>query len=296
MGKTKRVRVITDSNSGITKEQGEKLGIGIIPMPFSIDGKEYYEGTTISREQFFEFMEAGKNITSSQPSIAALMDAFEEGLEEYDEIVYIPMSSGLSGSLTTAKIFAEEYDGKIEVVDNHRISCTQKQSVLEAVDLAKQGKSAKEIREILERHSLDASIYITVDTLEYLKKGGRVTKAAAAIATVLNLKPILQIQGDKLDAYAKVRGLNAAKEAMLRAVEQDIAGRFSGQEVQIQGAYCGTPAEAEAWKQTIEERFPNHTVTLDPLSLSISCHIGPKALAIVCMPQIPEAPHVSYTF
>lgn len=294
MAQRQSVWILTDSNSGITTAQGEKLGIGVLPMPFFINGVEFYENVTMDRDSFFSAMAEGKRITTSQPSIEALLKAFDDGLKSYDEIVYIPMSGGLSGSVTTAKAFAKDYDGKIEVVDNHRISCTQKQSVLEALALAQQGKTAKEIREILERHSMEASIYIAVDTLEYLKKGGRITPAGAAIATVLNLKPILQIKGDKLDAYAKARGKNAAKEKLLAAVEKDKAECFQGKPVYIKGAYCGTPEDAALWKSEIEARFPDATVSVDPLALSIACHIGPKALAIVCMQELEEAPHILY--
>ena len=288
------VWILTDSNSGITKAQGEKLGIGVLPMPFFIEGKEYYETVTMNRESFFSAMADGKKITTSQPSIEVLLQAFEEGLKTHEEIVYIPMSGGLSGSVQTAKAFAKDYGERIEVVDNHRISCTQKQSVLEALYLTNAGKTAKEIREILEQHSMDATIYIAVETLEYLKKGGRITPAGAAIATVLNLKPILQIKGDKLDAYAKARGIAAAKEKLLEAVEQDVTIRFAGKPVYIKGAYCGTKEDAALWKSEIEARFPKATVSVDPLALSIACHIGPKAVAIVCMQELAEAPHISY--
>lgn len=294
MAQRQSVWILTDSNSGITKAQGEKLGIGVLPMPFFMDGKEYYENVTMDRDSFFSAMAEGKKITTSQPSAQALLNAFDEGLKSHDSIVYIPMSGGLSGSVRTAQVFAKDYDGKIEVVDNHRISCTQKQSVLEALSLANSGKSAKEIREILERHSMDASIYIAVETLEYLKKGGRITPAGAAIATVLNLKPILQIKGDKLDAYAKARGVAAAKEKLLEAVEKDKATCFKGKRVSIKGAYCGTKEDAALWKSEIEARFPGATVSVDPLALSIACHIGPKAVAIVCMQELEEAPHILY--
>lgn len=284
-----KVWIMTDSNSGITPEEGARRGIGVIPMPFFVDDQEYYENVTITREEFFKALADGKNVSTSQPSIAYLMDAFEEALKTYDEIVYIPMSGGLSASVMTAAGLAQQYDGRVQVVNNYRISVTQKQSVLEAQTLAAKGYSAAQIRELLERDALNASIYIAVDTLEYLKKGGRVTPAGAAIATILSLKPVLQIQGDKLDAYAKVRGLKAAQETMLKAIEQDMQTRFAGKKLLIKGAYTGDPALEEPWKQLLQSRFPDYAIDVDPLALSISCHIGPGATAVVVMEQLPEA-------
>lgn len=288
------VRIMTDSNSGISPDQGKKLGITVVPMPFFIDGKEYFEEVSITRDDFFRCMAQGAEISTSQPSPEGLTDLWTETLKIYDEIVYIPMSGGLSGSVMTAKYLSEDFGGRVQVVDNRRISCTQKQSVLEAAELARQGKSAAEIREILERTSLDCSIYIAVDTLTYLKKGGRVTPAGAAIATMLSLKPVLQIQGDKLDAFAKVRGMKAAQEKMLAAVEADMNGRFAGRQCAIKGAFTCTKAEAKAWRNLIADRFPRHKISLDPLPLSISCHIGPGSMAIVCMPELEEAPRITY--
>lgn len=289
-----RVKIITDSNSGITPEQGRKAGIGVVPMPFFIDGVEYYEGVSISRKEFFQRMEEKAEISTSQPSPENLVSIWNEALKLFDQVVYIPMSGGLSSSVNTAKYLAEEYHGSVQVVDNRRISCTQKQSVLEALALAKKGLDALEIRKILESHSLDAGIYIAVDTLEYLKRGGRVTAAGAAIATVLGLRPVLQIQGDKLDAFAKVRGMKAAQDKMLSAVEHEAAGRFSGRELIIKGAYTCSEKEAKQWRSAIAARFPHHKISLDPLPLSISCHIGPGSTAIVVMPQLEETGLVPY--
>ena len=288
------VRIMTDSNSGISPEQGKKLGITVVPMPFFIDGREYFEEVSITRDDFFRCMVQGAEISTSQPSPEGLTELWTETLKIYEEIVYIPMSGGLSGSVMTAKYLAEEFGGRVQVVDNRRISCTQKQSVLEAAELARQGKSAAQIREILERTALDCSIYIAVDTLTYLKKGGRVTPAGAAIATMLSLKPVLQIQGDKLDAFAKVLGMKAAQEKMLAAVEADMEGRFAGRRCSIKGAFTCTKAEAKAWRSQIADRFPKHKISLDPLPLSISCHIGPGSMAIVCMPELEEAPRITY--
>lgn len=291
-----KVGVVTDSNSGLSVAHAEKLGIGLVPMPFTIDGEEFYENVTISRDEFFLRMAANADIKTSQPSPDSLIKIWNEMLKTYEQIVYIPMSSGLSGSIMSARIVAEDYDGKVFVVDNHRISCTQKQSALEAYAMAQSGMDGAAIHKILEDNSLNASIYIAVDTLEYLKKGGRVTAAGAALASIMNIKPVLQIQGDKLDAFAKVRGPKAAREKMLQAVENDVATRFAGQEVIIKGAYTCSEEEAEAWRQQIENRFPGHIVSLDPLALSVSCHIGPGATAIVCIPKLKEAPDTVFEF
>ena len=291
-----KVGVATDTNSGINAAEAEAIGARLIPMPFFIDGEEYLEGYTIERGEFFERLRNGADIKTSQPSPGALTDLWDEMLKTCEEVIYIPMSSGLSSSMSTAHMIAEDYDGRVHVIDNHRISQTQKQSVYEAIELAKQGRSAAEIEAILNRDAMEASIYIAVDTLEYLKKGGRVTPAGAALASILNLKPVLQIQGDKLDAYAKVRGEKAAQERMLQAVEKDIAGRFAGRKVIIKGAYTCSDEAAEAWKHKIEERFPGHHITLDPLALSISCHIGEGATAITCALEAPETPGLEARF
>lgn len=293
MGK-KRIWIVTDSNSGISPEEGEQYNIGVIPMPFVIGNKEYYEFSTLSREEFFEKLQLGEKIQTSQPSPACLIQMFESALEQYEEVIYIPMSSGLSGSFFTAHMLAQDYGGRLHVVDNHRISCTQKQSVLEALNLAEQGYSAAAICEILDRHKYDASIYIAVDTLEYLKKGGRITKSAALLGDMLNIRPVLQIQGDKLDAYKKVRGKKAARRVLLEAVDQDMAERFKNKNVVIKGAYCGDDREASEWEAMLREHYPEHVISLDPLALSICCHIGPSAAAIVCMEELKETSSVIY--
>lgn len=286
---TPTVAVATDSNSGITQAQGAKHGIGVIPMPFLIDGKEYFEDVSITREEFFQKLEEGADVQTSQPSPESVTSLWDRLLQEYQEVVYIPMSGGLSNSVQTALILAEGYQGRVQVVDNHRISCTQKQSVLQAVKLAKAGWNAVQIKEFLMEHALDASIYIAVDTLKYLKKGGRVTASGAALGTILNIKPILQIQGEKLDAYAKVRGMKLAQEKMLEAIRKDMEERFAGCEVMIKGAHTCDEKTAAQWRKTISAAFPRHKVSLDPLALSISCHIGAGALAVVCMKVEPEA-------
>ena len=280
-----KIAIVTDSNSGITQDRGKELGIYVLPMPFFIDGELYFEDITLSQEQFYEKLGADSDISTSQPSPGNVMELWEKVLQENDEIVCIPMSSGLSSTCATATSIAAEYKGRVQVVDNQRISVTQEQSVYDAMTLRDQGMNAKEIKEILEKEKFQSSIYITVDTLKYLKKGGRITPAAAAIGTVLNLKPVLQIQGEKLDAYAKVRGWKAAKKTMLNAIEKDLNERFADvKEQMVLGmAYTCTKEEAQEWKQEIMDRFPGYDIVEGPLSLSVACHIGPGAMAITCM-------------
>ena len=283
-----KVAIVTDSNSGITQKQGKELGIYVLPMPFFIDGKLFFEDITLTQEQFYEKLGADSNISTSQPSPGDVMELWEKVLKEYDEIVCIPMSSGLSTTCFTAISIAAEYKGRVQVVDNQRISVTQAQSVYDAMKLRDEGMSAAQIREILEREKMQASIYITVDTLKYLKKGGRVTPAAAAIGTVLNLKPVLQIQGEKLDAFAKARGWKSAKKTMLNAIEKDLDTRFAAvkDEMVLGMAYTCSEEEAQEWKQEIMERFPGYDIVEDPLSLSVACHIGPGSMAVTCMKRV----------
>lgn len=279
----KKIAIVTDSNSGITQAQAKALGVVVLPMPFYIDEELFFEDITLSQEQFYQKLSDNSDISTSQPSPGDVLELFEKLLETYNEVVHIPMSSGLSSSCETAKVLANEFDNKVYIVDNQRISITQRQSVLDALALAESGKTAAEIKNILENDKLEASIYITVDTLKYLKKGGRVTSAAAAIGTVLNLKPVLQIQGAKLDAFAKVRGWKQAKKAMLAAIEEDLNERFKEKKIRIQIAYTCSNDEMQKWKEEVEARFPNHEIYADPLSLSIACHIGPGSMAIaVC--------------
>ena len=283
-----KTAIVTDSNGGITQKQGEELGIYVLPMPFFIDGELYLEDITLSQEQFYEKLGADSEISTSQPSPGDVMDLWDKLLEDYDEIVCIPMSSGLSSTCETALSLAQDYDEKVQVVNNQRISVTQEQSVYDAIKLRDEGKSAAEIRQVLEKEKMQASIYITVDTLKYLKKGGRITPAAAAIGTVLNLKPVLQIQGEKLDAFAKVRGWKAAKKTMLNAIEKDLTDRFADVKDQmvLGMAYTCSKEEADEWKNEIQTRFPDYELVEGPLSLSIACHIGPGAMAITCMKRV----------
>ena len=222
----RKIAIMTDSNSGITQKEGQELGITVLPMPFTIGNENYYEDINLTQEEFYKKLLNNDDIITSQPIVGEILDVWNKLLNEYDEIVHIPMSSGLSGSCATASMLAEDYDGKVEVVNNQRISVTLRQSVMDAIHLAKIGKSAKEIKEILEAKKFDSSIYIMVDTLKYLKKGGRVTPAAAAIGTILNLKPVLQIQGEKLDAFAKARNMKQAKRIMTEAMKKDMETRF----------------------------------------------------------------------
>ena len=275
-----KVAIATDSNSGITQKQAKELGIYILPMPFTIDEELYYEDITLTQEQFYEKLQSECSITTSQPAPGDVAGLWDRILKEYDQVVYIPMSSGLSNSCETAMMLASDYAGKVFVVNNQRISVTQKCSVRDAMELAKQGRSGEEIKAILEDMKLESSIYITVDTLKYLKQGGRVTPAAAAIGTILNIKPVLQIQGDKLDSFAKARGFKQAKKIMLDAAQKDIQERFGNRPVHLQAAYTCSEEEAQAWKREIQERFPGYEIEMDKLSLSVACHIGPGSIAI----------------
>lgn len=284
----KKIAIVTDSNSGITQEMGKTMGIHVIPMPFFIDGELFLEDITLTQEEFYKRLGEDSDISTSQPSPGEVMECWDELLKEYDEIVHIPMSSGLSSTCHAAQSLSQEYEGKVCVVDNQRISVTQKQSVEDAIVLRDAGKSASEIKEILEAEKLQASIYITVDTLKYLKKGGRVTPAAAVLGTVLNLKPVLQIQGEKLDAFSKVRGWKAAKRTMLKAIEKDLNDRFADvrEDMVLGMAYTCSKEEAQEWKQEIAEKFPEYEIVEGPLSLSVACHIGPGAMAVTCMKKV----------
>ena len=281
-----KTAVMTDSNSGIKPEEGKKLGIFSLPMPVIIDGEVYFEGQDITQEKFYDDMIGGKDITSSQPSPGDVLDMWDEILENgYEEVVYIPMSSGLSASCHAATQLAQEYDGKVQVVDNHRISVTMRESVLEAKMMADKGASAFEIKEKLEADAYKSSIYIAVDTLEYLKKGGRVTAAGAAIGAVLNIKPVLTIQGEKLDAFAKVRGMKKAEIKMLDAIEEDLNERFKNVDrdkirIGVAGTFLNQE-DADEWCEMVKERFSDiGDIWYDPLSFSIGCHVGPNAIGV----------------
>ena len=278
-----KIAIVTDSNSGISQEKAKELGIYVLPMPFLINGKEYLDGVTLFHEDFYEFLKQDTDVSTSQPSPEAVMNLWDELLKEYDEILHMPMSSGLSGSCQTARMLAEDYGGKVEVVNNQRISVTMVHALQDAARLVQAGKSASRIREILEEEALQSSIYITVATLKYLKKGGRITPAAAALGTMLKLKPVLQIQGDKLDSFAKVRTMSAAKRTMTDAIRSDLENRFAGCRMQLAVAHTNNVEAALAFQRELEEEFPDYEIDIvDELSLSVACHIGDGALAVAC--------------
>ena len=292
-----KVAIMTDSNSGITQKEAKELGIRVVPMPFNIDGEEYLEDITLTQEGFYEKLKGGAKVSTSQPSIGYVNSIWDELLTEYDQVVYIPMSSGLSRSCESATVSAKaNYEGKVFVVDNQRISVTQRQSVLDAMELARLGYDGKEIHDKLIEIKFDSDIFIMVDTLEYLKKGGRITAAAAALGGMLKLKPILLIKGEKLDKFRmRNRSVENAKEIMLNACVEKIEGYLKDKDgrtdnVYLEVAYSGTDTtEAEAFVKMINERFPGKEVVVSPLSLSVSCHIGPGALAMAICKAMPDA-------
>lgn len=283
-----KIAVITDSNSGITQKQAEQYGVVVVPMPFLIAGETYFEGVTLTHDAFFARLQEDVEISTSQPSPETVMEIWDKALETSEEVVYIPMSSGLSGSCQTAIMLADDYDGKVQVVNNQRISVTQKQSVLDALALVGQGWSAKQIKEKLEEEKLESSIYIMLDTLKYLKKGGRITPAVAALGTALRLKPVLQIQGERLDAFTVAKTSKRGISKMLDAMQDDIEKRFGGIEnVHMEVAHTCNEEAAAQFCDLIRERFGDvGEIMTDPLSLSVSCHIGPKALAIACTKKL----------
>ena len=286
----KSIAIVTDSNCGMSPTQVKDLGIYMLPMPFFIDDKEYLEDIDMNQSEFFQHLEQnpGCRVSTSQPTPESVTTLWDKLLKDYDEIVHIPMSSGLSSSMQTARMLAEDYDGRVRVVNNQRISGTLRYSAIEAIQQAKNGLSADEIGTWLEKNRFDSSIYITVATLKYLKQGGRITPAAAALGTMLRLKPVLQIQGEKLDAFAKARTKSAGKSMMLQAIKNDIENRFGGfdesakERVMLHIAYTKDAEETELWKQEVMEAFPGFRLKMAPLSLSVACHIGPGALALAC--------------
>ena len=276
----KKTAIMTDSNSGITPEVAKENGIYILKMPFIANGREYTEYGEMSYGDFFEALSSGAEVSTSQPSPASLTEMWDRILENNESVVYFPMSSGLSGTCETAKAFASDYDGRVFVVDNKRISVTLYSSVFNAAKLADKGLSAKEIAEIAEEEASEQSVYVSVNTLEHLKKSGRVTAAGAAIGTLLGIKPVLQIQGGRLDAYKKVRGMNAAMNAMLDGIENDRNTRFAGKNIEIRAAYSGNLETGKEWQEQVAKRFPDLEIGLDALPISISCHVGEGALGI----------------
>lgn len=277
------VAIVTDSNSGIFEEEGKILGVHVIPMPVILEGKTYYEGIDLTHEEFYQCLEEKREVFSSQPSPAEVLDMWDKLLlSEYDELVYIPMSSGLSGSCQTAQVLAQDYEEKVQVVDNHRISVTQRQSVLDALMLKEKGCSAKEIKEALEQTAYESIVYVGVETLEYLKMGGRVTPAGAAMGTLLSIKPLLVIAGERLDAYAKVRGTKSCKKRLLMEMKT-IADEFHKNSDEIYVGVAGSfgkKEEHQEWMEMVQEMFPWEDVKYDPLTFSISCHVGPGAFGM----------------
>lgn len=287
-----KVAVMTDSNSGITQAEAKELGVFVLPMPFYIDEKMYYEDIDLTQEEFYEKLKSDCEIKTSMPLVGNLTDKWEEILKEYDEIVYIPMSSGLSSSCATAIMLSDDYDGRVQVVDNQRISVTMRQSVMDAKAMVEKGMSASEVKDVLMRDKMESSIYIMLDTLYYLKKGGRITPAAAALGTLLKLKPVLQIQGEKLDAFAKARTSKQGKSIMIETIKKDFAERFNnpdGSNMHLEIAYSYDLEAADEFKKEVQEAFPNNEIIMNPLSLSVSCHIGPGALALACSKKVKEA-------
>lgn len=284
-----KVAVVTDSNSGITQAQAKEMGVYVLPMPFMIDGTEYLEDINLTQKEFYEHLSGDHDVSTSQPSPETILNLWEKLLEEYDAVVHIPMSSGLSSSCQTAKMLADDFDGKVQVADNHRISVTQRRSVQDALDMAAAGMDAEAICKKLEETGLDSTIYVTVDTLKYLKKGGRITPAAAALGTLLRLKPVLTIQGEKLDAFAKARTMKQARSMMITAITRDLENRFddvTGEKTYIDVAHTDNAEMAQELAAELRELFPETEVHVDPLSLSVACHIGPGALAIAATKKL----------
>lgn len=288
-----KVAIMTDSNSGITQAEGKKLGIFVLPMPFTIDQKEYLEDINLTQDEFYNKLMNNAEVFTSQPAVGEVTHFFNTILEEYDQIVHIPMSSGLSGSCQTAIMLSQEdeYKDKVFVVDSQRISVTQKWDVYDAIELAKQGKTGQEIHDILMNNKMNATIYITVNTLEYLKKGGRVTPAAAALGGLLKIKPILTIQGEKLDSFQKTRTMIKARQIMIDAVLKDLKDRIDPnndhfENTRLMIAYTYDQEQALEFKKQVEEIFPNHEIMCDPLSLSVACHIGPHSLALAACKKL----------
>ena len=283
------IAVVTDSNSGITQAEAKKLGIYVLPMPFMINEETFYEDITLTQEEFYNRLSEGASVITSQPTPDSIMGLWDDLLKESEEIVHIPMSSGLSGSCQSAIMLSKEYDNRVQVVNNQRISVTQRQATLDALTLMERGMNAEQIKDFLEADRFNSSIYIMLDTLYYLKKGGRITPAAAALGTILKLKPVLQIQGEKLDAFAKARTVSQGKSIMINAIKNDMENRFGGvnkETIWLQIAYTYDKEAALKYKEEVQEIFPGFDIHMDPLSLSVACHIGPGALALACSKKI----------
>jgi DegV family protein with EDD domain len=281
-----KVAVVTDSNSGFSIDQAKEAGIYIVPTPFMINGETYFQDISLTREEFYSKLKEGAEISTSQPSPDSVMTKWDELLKEYDEVVYMPISSGLSTACDTGTVLAQDYNGRVQVINNQRVSVTQRQALLDAVEMVEKGMSAAEIKKVMEEDRFNSSIYIMVDTLYYLKKGGRVTPAAAALGTLLKLKPVLQIQGEKLDAFAKARTVGQAKSIMINAIKNDVEKRFGGiskdNPINLAIAHTENEEAAKVLKAELQEVFPDYPIYIDHLSLSVACHIGPGSLAVAC--------------
>lgn len=277
----RKIAIVTDSNSGISQKEADNLGVHVIPMPFTIDGKDYFEDINLTVDAFYDKLQNDADIFTSQPTPNEVTKLWDKLLREYEEIVHIPMSSGLSGACQSAWMLAQDYDGKVQVVDNQRISVTLRQSVLDALELVKREKTAEQIKEILEADKMNSSIYITMETLKYLKKGGRITSSAAALGALLKIKPVLQIQGDKLDSFAKARTSSQGKSIMVNAMKNDETNRFNNS-IHLFVAHSHNLEAAEAFKEELKEIFHTEDIYISELSLSVACHIGPGSLALAC--------------
>ena len=280
----RKVAIVTDSNSGITPEEADKLGVRVVPMPIIVDGEEFFEDVSITKPQFYERLVKNANVSTSQPAIGQIVELWEELLKTHDSIVHIPMSSALSMSCETARNFAKEFNGRVVIVDNRRISVTLRRSVEDAIALAEQGKTAQEIADKLHQTAQDSSIYLMVDTLKYLKKGGRITPAAAVIGTLLNIKPVLQIQGGKLDSFAKVMNIKQAKARMITAIKNDIENRFGefkdNLEIAVVASLYGD--RLDEFKVEVENQLGVKVALTNQVPLSIACHLGPNVIAVTC--------------
>ena len=274
--------IVTDSNSGIYEAEGSKMGVFVVPMPIVVGEETYYEGKTIDHERFFSLLQSGTHVTTSQPALDDIIGLWDRVLKDYDDLVYIPMSSGLSGSMQTARILSQDYDGRVQVVDNHRISVTQRHSVMDALQMESDGMNAAQIRNLLEQTAYESVVFLGLETLEYLKRGGRITPAAAAIGSILNIKPLLIIKGEKLDQFAKARGTKHCKKREIEAMQEEVRKmKERGLKVRIgaAGSFLN-PEDGMAWKAMAEETFPDEEVHYDPLSFSICCHTGPDSFGM----------------
>ena len=283
-----KIAVVTDSNSGISQKQAGDLGVFVVPMPVNIGDKTYYEGIDIDRHSFYRLLSQDVRICTSQPLPGHITMLWDDLLKNYEEIIYIPMSSSLSKSYETAVLLSVEYDKRVHVVNNQRISVTQRQSVLDALEMVNMDFTGVEIKEVLEKDKSNASIYITLNTLEYLKKGGRLTPAVATIGTILKIKPVLQIQGGLLDSFAKARTMNSAKKIMFNALKEDAYTRFDGDnnDILVQVAHTCEDGQTEILKKELQAIFPRHSIYMDHLPLSIACHIGPGAFGLGCIKKL----------